>query len=113
MSCFCSWPRSFVSRSGRGGCSCCRAGCFLFRCLGEFIQVAGIADFDPKAKTRAGELRDEMKQASQEIAKDPTRMRAADREGIAPQVRNFVRQAERERVREKGKGVEKDEGLER
>ncbi len=54
-----------------------------------------------------------MKRASQEIAKDPTRMRAAEREGIAPQVRNFVRQAERERGREKGKGVEKDEGLER
>jgi hypothetical protein len=79
----------------------------------EFIQVAGIADFDPKAKTRAGELREEMKRASQEIAKDPARMRAAEREGIAPQVRNFVRQTERERGREKGRGVEKDEGLER
>jgi hypothetical protein len=74
----------------------------------EFIQVAGIADFDPKAKVRAGELRDEMKQASQEIAKDPVSMRAAEREGIAPQVRNFVRQAEQERGREKGKGIEKD-----
>jgi hypothetical protein len=42
-------------------------------------------------------------------------MRAAEREGIAPQVRNFVRQAEKEsgRGREKGRGVEKDEGLER
>jgi Ti-type conjugative transfer relaxase TraA len=79
----------------------------------EFIQVAGMADFDPKAKARAGELRDEMKRASQEIAKDPARLRAADRDGIAPQVKNFVRQAERERGREKGKGVEKDEGLER
>ena len=77
----------------------------------EFIQVAGIADFDPKAKTRAGELRDEMKRACQEIAKDPARMQAAGREGIAPQVRNFVRQAEREHGREKGRGVEKDEGL--
>jgi hypothetical protein len=79
----------------------------------EFIQVAGMADFDPKAKARAGELRDEMKRASHEIAKDPARLRAADRDGIAPQVKNFVRQAERERGREKGKGVEKDEGLER
>ena len=81
----------------------------------EFIQVAGIADFDPKAKARAGELRDEMKRASQEIAKDPVRMRAAEREGVAPQVRNFVRQAEKEsgRGREKGRGFEKDEGLER
>ncbi len=56
----------------------------------EFIQVAGLADFDPKAK-----------------------MRAAEREGIAPQVRNFVRQAEQERGREKGKGLDRDEGLER
>jgi len=67
----------------------------------EFIQVAGMADFDPKAKARASELRGEMKRASQEIAKDPARMRAAEREGIAPQVRNFVRQAERGRGREK------------
>jgi hypothetical protein len=40
-------------------------------------------------------------------------MRAAESEGFAPQVRNFVRQAEQERVREKGRGVEKDDGLER
>jgi hypothetical protein len=79
----------------------------------EFIQVAGLADFDPRAKIRSAELRDEMKRASQEIAKDPVRMRAAERDGIAPQVKNFVRQAEQERGREKGKGVEKDEGLER
>ena len=79
----------------------------------EFIQVAGLADFDPQAKVRSAELRDEMKRASQEIAKDPARMRAAEREGFAPQVKNFVRQAERERGREKGKGAEKDEGLER
>jgi Ti-type conjugative transfer relaxase TraA len=79
----------------------------------EFIQVAGLADFDPQAKARSAELRDEMKRASQEIARDPGRMRAAEREGFAPQVKNFVRQAERERGREKGRGAEKDEGLER
>ena len=79
----------------------------------EFIQVAGLADFDPKAKARSAELREEMKRASQEIAKDPASMRAAEREGIAPQVRNFVRQAERERGREKSHGLEKDDGLER
>jgi Ti-type conjugative transfer relaxase TraA len=79
----------------------------------EFIQVAGMADFDPQAKARSAELREEMKRASQEIAKDPARMRVAEREGFAPQVRNFVRQAERERGREKSRGVEKDEGLER
>jgi hypothetical protein len=79
----------------------------------EFIQVAGMADFDPRAKVRSAELREEMKRASQEIAKNPARMREAEREGFAPQVRNFVRQAERERGREKSRGVEKDEGLER
>ncbi len=79
----------------------------------DFIQVAGVADFDPKAKARSAELREEMKRASQEIARDPARMRAAEREGFAPQVRNFVRQAEQERGREKGRGAGKDEGLER
>jgi hypothetical protein len=79
----------------------------------EFIPVAGLADFDPRARARAQELREEMKRASREIAKDPARMRAAEREGIAPQVRNFVRQAEQESGREKDRGVEKDEELER
>jgi Ti-type conjugative transfer relaxase TraA len=74
----------------------------------EFIQVAGLADFDAKAKARSAELRDEMKRASQEIAKDPARMRAAEREGFAPQVKNFVRQAEKERGREQGRDLGKD-----
>jgi hypothetical protein len=50
----------------------------------------------------------ESSRASQEIAKDPARMHAAEREGFAPQVKNFVRQAERERAQEKGRGVGKD-----
>ena len=50
----------------------------------DLIQVAGLADFDPQAKARSAELRDEMKRASQEIARDPARMRAAEREGFAP-----------------------------
>jgi len=79
----------------------------------EFIQVAGLADFDPKAKARAAALREEMKRASEAIAKDPARMRAAERAGFAPQVKNFVRQAERERGRDKGRAAGKDEGLER
>ena len=49
----------------------------------EFIQAAGVADFDTNAKKRAGERREEMKSASQEIAKDPAHMRVAEREGIA------------------------------
>jgi hypothetical protein len=40
-------------------------------------------------------------------------MCAAEREGFAPQVKNFVRQAEWESGREKGRAAEKDEGLER
>jgi hypothetical protein len=76
----------------------------------EFIQVAGVADFDPKAKARSAELREEMKQASQEIARDPARMRAAEREGFAPQVRNFVRQAEQERGRKKAGESRKTKG---
>jgi len=55
----------------------------------------------------------EMRRASQEIARDPERMRAAEQEGVAPQVRNFVSQAERGHGRETGGNVEKDEGLER
>jgi hypothetical protein len=43
----------------------------------EFIQVAGIADFDPWAKARAAELREEMRRASREISGEPPRMRAA------------------------------------
>ena len=35
-------------------------------------------------------------------------MRAAEREGFAPQVKNFVRQAEKERGREKGRDQGKD-----
>ncbi len=66
--------------------------------------MAGIADFDPKAKAPAAELREEMTRASQDIAKDPARMRTAEREGIASQVRNFVPQAERERGRGREKG---------
>jgi hypothetical protein len=64
-----------------------------------------------KAKARAGELREEMARASQEIAKDPARMRAAEREGIAPQVRNFVRKAEQEHGRQKGRGSRRTKGL--
>lgn len=74
----------------------------------EFIQVAGRADFDPRAKARSAELREEMKQASQEIAKDSARMREAEHEGFASQVRNFVRQAEQERGRDKGRHLGKD-----
>jgi excisionase family DNA binding protein len=77
------------------------------------IGADGLADFDPVAKARANELREQMKHASEAIAKDPARMRTAERERFALQVKNFVRQAEREQGREKGSGAERDEGLER
>src|SRR5260370_29604145 len=41
----------------------------------EFIRVAGMADFDPKPKARSAELREEMKQSPQPIARDLPRMR--------------------------------------
>jgi len=47
----------------------------------EFIQVAGVADFDPKAKAHAGELREEIKRGSQEVAKDRRRATPAP-EGV-------------------------------
>jgi hypothetical protein len=37
----------------------------------KFLQVAGAANFIPKAKARSGELRDEIKLTPQEIATDP------------------------------------------
>jgi hypothetical protein len=79
----------------------------------EFIGVAGRFDLDPAAKARADDLREEMKSAAQEIAKHPDRMREAERAGIGGQVKSLVRQTERERGREKGKGLDRDEGLER
>jgi len=54
-----------------------------------------------------------MKRASQQIARDAARMREADCEGIAHQVRNFAQQADKERGRENGKGLDHDEGLDR
>lgn len=77
----------------------------------EFIHVAGIADLDPRAKARADVLCEEMKSASLQIAKDPVRMRAAEGEGIAPQIMNFVRQAERNRGRGRDRGLDRDEGF--
>jgi len=70
-----------------------------------------MTDFDPRSKARAAELRAVMKGASKEIANDPARMRVAEREGIAPQVRNFVRQVERDRILAKGNDKTRYEGL--
>jgi hypothetical protein len=53
-----------------------------------------------------------MNGASEEITKDPARLRTADREDIAPRFRNVIRQVESERIREKDKGLNRDDGLE-
>jgi hypothetical protein len=37
----------------------------------KLIEVAGLADFDPSVRARAGALREEMKRASDEIAQGP------------------------------------------
>jgi hypothetical protein len=56
--------------------------------------VAGITGFDPRSKARVDELREEMTRASKESPRTRHACRTAEREGIAPQVRNFVLQAE-------------------
>jgi len=79
----------------------------------EFIQVAGIADFDPKAKARATELREEMHRASQEIALRTRRAsdrRARGHRSSGQKLRPPGRAGTRTR---KGQGIEKDKGLEK
>ena len=79
----------------------------------EFIQAASRADIDPVAKTRAAELRAEMKNAAEDIARGPAQLREAERVGIAAQVRDFIRRAERQSSLNKGQGIEKEDGMER
>jgi Ti-type conjugative transfer relaxase TraA len=79
----------------------------------EFILTAGRADLDPGAKARAAELRAEMKSAAEDIAKSPAHCREAENVGVAAQVRDFIRRAERERSLSKGQRLEKEDGLER
>jgi len=54
-----------------------------------------------------------MKSAAAEIAKSPAQLREAERVGIATQVRDFIRRAERQRSLSEGQGIEKEDGLER
>jgi Ti-type conjugative transfer relaxase TraA len=79
----------------------------------EFIGVAGRFDLDPAAKVRAGELREEMKGAALEIAKEPARMREAERAGISGQVKGLVRQAERSAEKSSDLGKDRDFDMER
>jgi len=50
--------------------------------------VANLAAFDPKAKPHSAQRREEMKRALEAIAKDPSCIPGAEREGGAPQVLN-------------------------
>jgi hypothetical protein len=75
----------------------------------EFIKLAGNFDLDLDAKSRAAELRQEMKQAAHEIAKDPGLMHQAEQGGIASQVKSLGRQVESEN----GLRKERDFGMER
>ena len=58
------------------------------------------------AKARAAELRQEMKQSAQEIAKYSTLMRQADRAGIGSQVKSLYRQVQSERSHRKERDLE-------
>src|SRR5260370_39213233 len=76
----------------------------------EFVRVAGMADFDPKAKVRSAELREEMKQASQAIARGPgthargrTRRHRPPDQGLRPPGRTRKRAREGQGNREKTK----------
>jgi hypothetical protein len=60
----------------------------------EFINVAGRFDLTPEAKARGAELRREMKSAAGEISKNAGLMQAAERAGIAGQVKSLVRENE-------------------
>jgi hypothetical protein len=81
----------------------------------EFIQVTSRADIDPVAKARVTELRQEMKQSAQDIAKDSALLRQAERLGIASQIRSIARQNQNEasHAREKNQVLDRDEALER
>ena len=79
----------------------------------EFFVTAGRADLDPIAKAPAAELRAEMKSAAEDIAKSSAHSREAESVGIAAQVRDYTRRAERESEMVRATGIEKGDGLER
>jgi Ti-type conjugative transfer relaxase TraA len=75
----------------------------------EFVRVAGRFDLDAQARSRAAELRQEMKSAAQKIVRDPAGLAAADQAGIASQVRSLARQPGKQLSR----GKDHDFGIER
>jgi Ti-type conjugative transfer relaxase TraA len=78
----------------------------------EFIKTSGRADIDPAARQRTDQLRAEMKETALEISKTPEGHKEAEKSGIGGQVRDFVRQAEQEKERERGLEKERDRDLE-
>ena len=102
------------TRNGARSASRKRGGDRVFRfkqAQKAFIQVTRGADFDPKAKVRADELRrgDETRSRNRQ---DPPPQAVAGVKASRPRSGTSSARLD-ERVREKGRGVEKDEGLER
>ena len=54
-----------------------------------------------------------MKQTAREISKSPEAQREAEQAGIGTQIRDLIRQVEKEKERDRGFDKERDLGLER
>jgi Ti-type conjugative transfer relaxase TraA len=73
----------------------------------DFTKIVGRFDLDPASKTRAAELRLEMKQAAKNISSSTDLMREAARAGIASQVKSLARENTRALSEEKGFDLER------
>jgi Ti-type conjugative transfer relaxase TraA len=73
----------------------------------DFTKIVGRFDLDPACKTRAAELRREMKQAAKNISSSTDLMREAARAGIASQVKSLARENTRVLSEEKGFDLER------
>ena len=71
------------------------------------FKPVGRFDLDPASKTRAAELRLEMKQAAKNISSRTDLMREAARAGIASQVKSLARENTRALSEEKGFDLER------
>jgi Ti-type conjugative transfer relaxase TraA len=73
----------------------------------DFTKIVGRFDLDPASKTRAAELRLEMKQAAKEISSSSDLMREAARVGIASQIISLARETAHGPSEEKGFDLER------
>jgi hypothetical protein len=73
----------------------------------DFIGAAGRFDLDPDAKLRASEARQQMKSAAEEISKNASMMRHAERAGIVDQVKSLTPDNHRGLSKEKGFEMER------